>query len=40
MSNRSLLSWWHIVRLGLIQTSLGGIVVLTTSTLKIGRAHV
>ena len=28
------LSWWHIVRLGLIQTSLGGIVVLTTSTLN------
>ena len=28
------LSWWHIIRLGLIQTSLGGIVVLTTSTLN------
>ena len=28
------LSWWHIVRLGLIQTALGGIVVLTTSTLN------
>ena len=28
------LSWWHIFRLGLIQTSLGGIVVLTTSTLN------
>lgn len=28
------LSWWHIVRLGLIQTCLGGIVVLTTSTLN------
>ena len=28
------LSWWHITRLGLIQTSLGGIVVLTTSTLN------
>jgi BCD family chlorophyll transporter-like MFS transporter len=34
MSNPALLSWWHIVRLGLIQTSLGGIVVLTTSTLN------
>ena len=28
------LSWWQIIRLGLIQTSLGGIVVLTTSTLN------
>ena len=28
------LTWWHIIRLGLIQTSLGGIVVLTTSTLN------
>ena len=28
------LSWWHIIRLGLIQTALGGIVVLTTSTLN------
>ena len=28
------LSWWHIIRLGLIQTCLGGIVVLTTSTLN------
>ena len=28
------LSWWHIIRLGLIQTSLGGIVVLTTSRLN------
>ena len=28
------LSWWHIIRLGLIQTSLGGIVVLTTSTIN------
>ena len=28
------LGWWHIIRLGLIQTSLGGIVVLTTSTLN------
>ena len=34
MSSSGLLSWWHIVRLGLIQTSLGGIVVLTTSTLN------
>ena len=34
MSYPSLLNWWHIVRLGLIQTSLGGIVVLTTSTLN------
>jgi chlorophyll synthase len=29
-----LLSWWQIIRLGLIQTALGGIVVLTTSTLN------
>ncbi len=28
------LSWWGIVRLGLVQTSLGAIVVLTTSTLN------
>ena len=28
------LSWWQIVRLGLIQTCLGGVVVLTTSTLN------
>jgi MFS transporter, BCD family, chlorophyll transporter len=28
------LTWWNIIRLGLIQTSLGGIVVLTTSTLN------
>lgn len=28
------LTWWQIVRLGLIQTALGGIVVLTTSTLN------
>ncbi len=28
------LNWWHIIRLGLIQSSLGGIVVLTTSTLN------
>ena len=35
-SSRStdLLSWWQIIRLGLIQTALGGIVVLTTSTLN------
>ena len=34
MTAPGLLSWWHIIRLGLIQTSLGGIVVLTTSTLN------
>lgn len=34
MSASTHLSWWHIVRLGLIQTALGGIVVLTTSTLN------
>ncbi len=34
MTSAERLSWWHIVRLGLIQTSLGGIVVLTTSTLN------
>ncbi len=28
------LSWWGIVRLGLVQTSLGAIVVMTTSTLN------
>ena len=28
------MSWWSIIRLGLIQASLGGIVVLTTSTLN------
>ena len=28
------MTWLHIIRLGLIQTSLGGIVVLTTSTLN------
>jgi MFS transporter, BCD family, chlorophyll transporter len=30
----SYLSWFSIVRLGLVQTALGGIVVLTTSTLN------
>ncbi|MDA8678520.1 BCD family MFS transporter [Luminiphilus sp.] len=34
LSQARQLSWWHIVRLGLIQTALGGIVVLTTSTLN------
>lgn len=29
-----LLGWWGIVRLGLVQTSLGAIIVLTTSTLN------
>ena len=28
------LSWWGICRLGLVQTSLGAIVVMTTSTLN------
>lgn len=28
------LSWWGIIRLGLVQTSLGAIVVLTTSTMN------
>ena len=32
--NGSMLSWFGIVRLGLIQTGLGAIVVLTTSTLN------
>lgn len=34
MTTPNVLGWGHIVRLGLIQTSLGGIVVLTTSTLN------
>ena len=34
LSQATQLSWWHIIRLGLIQTALGGIVVLTTSTLN------
>ena len=34
ITSSSGLTWWHIIRLGLIQTSLGGIVVLTTSTLN------
>ena len=34
MRSLGVLSWWEIIRLGLIQTSLGGIVVLTTSTLN------
>ena len=34
MRSSGVLSWWEIIRLGLIQTSLGGIVVLTTSTLN------
>ena len=34
LSQATHLSWWHIIRLGLIQTALGGIVVLTTSTLN------
>jgi len=32
--NRPALSWFGIVRLGLVQTGLGAIVVLTTSTLN------
>jgi MFS transporter, BCD family, chlorophyll transporter len=32
--NNSVLSWFGIVRLGLVQTGLGAIVVLTTSTLN------
>lgn len=32
--NRGFLSWFEIVRLGLVQTALGAIVVLTTSTLN------
>ena len=32
--NRSTISWLGIVRLGLVQTSLGAIVVMTTSTLN------
>jgi BCD family chlorophyll transporter-like MFS transporter len=31
---RQPLSWWEIVRLGLVQTGLGAVVVLTTSTLN------
>ena len=34
MSGRATLGWLGIVRLGLVQTSLGAIVVLTTSTLN------
>ena len=32
--NNPVLSWFGIVRLGLVQTGLGAIVVLTTSTLN------
>lgn len=32
--NSAHFSWWSIIRLGLIQTALGGVVVLTTSTLN------
>lgn len=32
--NTAALSWWGIVRLGLVQTCLGAIIVLTTSTLN------
>jgi BCD family chlorophyll transporter-like MFS transporter len=34
MPQRGYLSWFEIVRLGLVQTALGAIVVLTTSTLN------
>jgi len=32
--NKPVLSWLGIVRLGLVQTGLGAVVVLTTSTLN------
>lgn len=32
--NKSVLSWFGIIRLGLVQTGLGAVVVLTTSTLN------
>lgn len=34
MGRQPQLGWWGIVRIGLVQTSLGAIVVLTTSTLN------